>query len=99
MVSFTGDYEKVIGIPRDLGKDLYQRMLSYYFKGMGVAETAHRIKQIEAVACIRNFSWLSLSDSFPEALVRECQDNFAKRVTNRKDYLLDICQTLSDWTV
>lgn len=99
MVSFTGDYEKVIGIPRDLGKDLYQRMLSYYFKGMGVAETAHRIKQIEAVACIRNFSWLSLSDSFPEALVRECQENFAKRVTSRKDYLLEVCQTLSDWTV
>lgn len=48
---------------------------------------------------MRNFSWLALSDSFPEALVEECRMEFERRVLARKDYLLDICKTFKDWTL
>jgi len=97
MVSLLGPYESIIGIPRELGSEIWKRMIGYYFEGLSSDELAHRIEQIEVVSLIRNFSWLSLSDSFPDELVRECQAAFDERVTRRKDYILEICKTLKDW--
>jgi len=99
MVTLTGDYQQMIGLPRDVGKEMYHKMLGYYFNGLDAAEQAHRLEQIKAVACIRNYSWLSLSDSFPEVVIRQCQELFQERVVRHKDYLLGICETLSDWTL
>ena len=97
MVDLIGDYDQMIGIPREVGYDLWQRTMLYYFKGLSAEDFAHRMEQIEAVSVVRNFSWLSLSDSFPEALVRECQQAFAERVLKRKDWLLDVSKTFGDW--
>lgn len=99
MVSLLGDYEEVIGIPRDYGIRFWKRMLPYYFEGESPEMIAHRESQMEVVGTVRNFSWLSLSDSFPETLIRECQQAFNERVTKRKDYLLDICDTFDDWVL
>ena len=97
MVGLIGDYDQMIGISREVGNDLWQRTMHYYFEGLSAADFAHRMEQIEAVAVVRNFSWLSLSDSFPEAVVRECQQAFAERVGKRKDWLLDVSRTFADW--
>ena len=97
MVSLVGDYDKIIGIPRELGTELWNRAIDYYFEGLPADVVALRKEQIKALSCIRNFSWLALSDSFPEALVNECRTLFDERVTRHRDYLLDICQTLKDW--
>lgn len=100
MVTNTTDYELFFGMPRALGSRLYMKMLDYYIgSDMSQAEHDHRLKQIEAVSCIRNFTWLSLSDSFPEESIRECQEIFVERVWRRKDYLLDVCSTLKDWEI
>ena len=99
MVSFVGDYESVLGIPRQLGNDLWMRMADYYFEGLSAAEIAHRKQQIETVSRVRNISWLSLSDSFPEDIVQECREMFVRNVVNRKEQLLDICKTFNDWTL
>ena len=99
MVTFVGDYEPVIGIPRQLGHDLWMRMADYYFEGLSAAEISHRKEQIEAVSRVRNFSWLALSNSFPESVVRECQELFVQNVVNKKEQLLDICKTFNDWTL
>ena len=58
---------------------------------------AQRKEQIKAVACIRNFSWLALSDSFPEDVINECRALFDQRVTSQRDHLLEVCKTLKDW--
>ena len=97
MVSLVGDYDKIIGIPRELGTELWNRAIDYYFEGLPADVVALRKEQIKALSCIRNFSWLALSDSFPEALLNECRALFDERVTRHRDYLLDICQTLKDW--
>lgn len=99
MVMLVGDYDQMIGMPREVGHDLWNRTMQYYFEGLSPVDFAHRMEQIGIVSVVRNFSWLSLSDSFPEALVRECQELFAERVLKRKDYLLDISSTFSDWTL
>ena len=99
MVALVGDYDLMIGIPREMGRDLWQRTMRYYFDGLSAVDFQHRMEQIEAVGVVRNFSWLSLSDSFPEALVRQCQQLFAERVLKQKDRLLDISSTLPDWEV
>ncbi|MBQ7683372.1 MAG: phosphotransferase, partial [Bacteroidaceae bacterium] len=99
MVMLVGDYDQMIGMPREVGHDLWNRTMQYYFEGLSPVDFAHRMEQIGVVSVVRNFSWLSLSDSFPEALVRECQELFAERVLKRKDYLLDISSTFSDWTL
>ena len=97
MVTLVGDYEKIIGIPRELGVELWERAIDYYFEGLPADVVALRKEQIKALSCIRNFSWLALSDSFPEVVINECRALFDKRVTNHRDQLLEVCQTLKDW--
>lgn len=99
MVALVGDYEQIIGIKPETGKDLWKRTMRYYFEGLSEAEFAHRMEQIEAVSVIRNFSWLSLSDTFPEQVIRQCQEVFKERAWNRRDYLLDVSKTFADWTL
>lgn len=99
MVSLVGDYAGTIGMPRELGLQLWERAIGYYFEGLPAEVVELRKKQLEAVSCVRNFSWLALSDSFPEAVINECKALFDQRVTSRQEYLLDICRTLKDWTV
>ena len=97
LVLFVGDYEKTIGIPRELGNELWNRAINYYFEGLPDDVVALRKEQIKAVACIRNFSWLALSDSFPEDVINECKALFDERVTCHREQLLQVCQTLKDW--
>ena len=99
MMALVGDYEQIIGLPEEYAKDVWQRMIGHYFEGATSDELAHRIAQIEVVGCVRNFSWLSLSDSFPDEVVRQCQEVFHERVTKRKDYIKAVCATMSDWVI
>ena len=97
LVLFVGDYEKTIGISRELGNELWNRGINYYLEGLPEEMVAQRKEQIKAVACIRNFSWLALSDSFPEDVINECKALFDQRVTSQRDHLLEVCKTLKDW--
>lgn len=99
MVTLVGDYEKIIGMPKELGVELWNRAIDYYFEGLPADVVELRKRQIEVVACVRNFSWLALSDSFPEEVVNECKAVFEKRVASRRDYILDVCKTLGEWTL
>jgi hypothetical protein len=49
------------------------------------------------VANIRNYSWLALSDSFPEAVIQQCQQLFNERVAARRDHILNVCSTLKEY--
>ena len=97
MVSLVGDYDKIIGIPRELGTQLWNRAIDYYFEGLPADVVALRKEQIKALSCVRNFSWLALSDSFPETVINECRTLFDERVTRHREQLLQVCQTLKDW--
>ena len=97
MVSLVGDYNQIVGIPRELGMELWNRTIDYYFEGLSADVVVLRKEQIKAVSCVRNFSWLALSDSFPEAVISECKALFDERVTNHRDHLLEVCKTLNDW--
>lgn len=97
LVLFVGDYEKTIGISRELGNELWNRGINYYLEGLPEEVVAQRKEQIKAVACIRNFSWLALSDSFPEDVINECKALFDQRVTSQRNHLLEVCKTLKDW--
>lgn len=99
MVTLVGDYDKIIGMPRELGLSTWRRAIDYYLEGLPSDVAKRRKAQIEVVSCVRNFSWLALSDSFPEAVVNECKNLFAERIGNRQDYILDVCKTFSEWTV
>ena len=97
MMSLVGDYESVVGLPKAYANDVWQRMIGYYFEGEPADVVAHRKEQIAVASVVRNFSWLSLSDSFPEAVISECQQMFSERVAKRKDYLLGVSATFGDW--
>ncbi|MBR2194682.1 MAG: STAS domain-containing protein [Salinivirgaceae bacterium] len=99
MVSLVGDYEQIIGLPQQLANDIWFRMIQYYFEGQSADFIKHRTEQIAVVGCLRNFTWLSLSNSFPDEVIRHCQEIFAERVTKRKDYILSVCDTFKDWTL
>jgi len=99
MVNLIGDYENIIGIPRETGQRLWDRAIDYYFEGLPADVVAERKAQIEVMSCVRNFSWLSLSDSFPESLVQECKSLFDERVATRFDYIMDVCKTFDNWTL
>ena len=81
MVSFVGDYEKVIGMPREMGERLWNKAMDYYMEGLPADVAAQRREQIAVASCIRKFSWLSLSDSFPEELINH---NNGKNAKNKR---------------
>lgn len=99
MVSLIGDYEKIIGFPRETGQRLWHRAIDYYFDGLPAGTIAERRAQIEVVSLVRNFSWLSLSDTFSDAVVQECKSTFDERVAKRFDYIKDVCKTFDNWTL
>ncbi len=99
MVTLVGDYEKIIGMPRELGLRLWNCTMDYYFEGLPADVVEERKAQIEVVSCVRSFSWLSLSDSFPESVIEECKAVFDERVTKRYDYIMKVCKTFEDWTL
>ena len=94
MVLLIGDYDKTIGIPRELGNKVWDLAINYYFEGL-----PEDVIQIDVVARIRNFSWLALSDSFPESVINECKVLFDQRITAHRDYILDMCKTFKNWTL
>lgn len=98
MVTLVGDYDTIIGMPREYGKQLWQHFMRYYFEE-DADVLAHREEQMEAVACVRDFTRLTLSDSIPESVIWEFQHAFAERVTQRKEYLLRVCSTFNDWNI
>lgn len=98
MVTLVGDYEKIIGIPAALGKEIWKRAIDYYFEGLPADVIARRKAQIEVVSCIRKFSWLSLSDSFPEEVINECKSLFRETIDERYDFILEVCKTFDKWT-
>jgi len=99
MVSLIGDYEKIIGFPRETGRRLWNRAMDYYFEGLPAETIAERKAQIEVVSLVRNFSWLSISDTFPEDVIQECKFSFDERVGKRFDYIKDVCKTFDNWTL
>ncbi len=99
MVSLVGDYEKIIGMPRELGQCMWNKAIDYYMEGQPADVVAERKAQIEVVSCVRNFSWLSLSDSFPEEVIMECKELFDERITKRYDYIKNVCKTFEHWTL
>ena len=99
MVLLIGDYDKTIGIPRELGNKVWDLAINYYFEGQPADVVELCKAQIDVVARIRNFSWLALSDSFPESVIKQCQELFDQRITARRDYILDVCKTFKDWTL
>lgn len=99
MVGLVGDYEKIIGMPRELGTRLWNLAIDHYFRDLPADLVAIRKQQIEVVSCVRNFSWLALSDSFPQEVIKQCQDLFQQRVTNRYDEIMRICKTFDNWTL
>ena len=99
MVLLIGNYDAIVGIPRELGKKFWDLAINYYFEGLPEDVIEQRKAQIDVVARIRNFSWLALSDSFPESVIKQCQELFDQRITARRDYILDVCKTFKDWTL
>jgi len=99
MVLLIGNYDAIVGIPRELGKKFWDLAINYYFEGLPEDVIEQRKAQIDVVARIRNFSWLALSDSFPESVINECKVLFDQRITARRDYILDVCKTFKDWTL
>ena len=97
LVSLIGDYEATIGFPRKYGEPFWNTMMSVYFEGESAETIAHRNEQIRVVSLVRNFGWLSLSDSFPSEVIKECQDLFRERVKNHKEHIYNMCETFSDW--
>lgn len=99
MVSLVGDYEKIIGMPQELGQRLWDKAIDCYFEGLPSDVVAERKAQIEVVSCVRNFSWLSLSDSFPAQVIEECRSLFNERIAKRYDYIMSVCKTFDSWTL
>lgn len=97
LILFVGDYEAVIGMPRKLGEQLFDLTIDYYFEGQSADIIALRKQQIAAVANVRNYSWLALSASFPEAVIQQCQQLFNERVIPHRDHILNVISTLKEW--
>ena len=99
MMTLVGDYQQIVGMTKQQANYMWDKMIHYYFEGEPEELIQHRIDQIDVAACIRNFTWMALSDSFPQDLLDSCRQQFYNRVEKRKDYILEICKTFNDWKI
>lgn len=99
LVSLVGDYDAIIGFPRKYGTTFWNTVMDVYFEGESAETIAHRLEQIKVASLIRNFSWLSLSDSFSPEVINECHDLFVERVKSRQEYIYKVCESFVDWQV
>lgn len=97
MMTLNGDYRQIIGMSEELSHKAWTKMIDYYFEDINETEKQHRIEQIRTVSTLRGVTWLALSDSFPQEIIQMCKQNFKQRVTNQRDYIYKICDTLNDW--
>ncbi len=99
MVKLVGDSMQIIGLTSEMASQVWHKMSEFYFEGQPADLVAHRLQQIQTVAVVRNFSWLSLSESFPESLIAQVRSLATERLRNQKEHLYDVCRTFHDWTL
>lgn len=99
MMTLVGDYQHIVGMTKEQANIMWDKMIHYYFEGESEEIIQHRIQQIDVAACIRNFTWMSLSDSFPQDLLDSCRKQFYNRVESRKEHILEVCKTFNDWII
>jgi len=80
MKAIVGDYEQIIGLTEEQCHRFYDVFIAEYFAGESAEEIASHVEEIRLASRVRNFSWLSLSDSFPEEVIEMCREEFKKRI-------------------
>ncbi len=97
MVGLVGDFEGIIGMSQELSYRVWRSALSAYLGTTDEQLLNRREEQIRIVGLMRNFTWLSLSDSFPEQVVEECRAEMKKRVLDHLAYIHEMLPTLQEW--
>lgn len=82
MMGLIGDYDTIIGFPEQQSHRFFLTFIHEYYKGESEEEVQRHIEQIRYLSLARNFSWLSLSDSFPEELIQKCHKAYNERVAS-----------------
>lgn len=91
------DYMDIIGLEKDVCRRFYDSAIRAYFAGEDEAALERRKEQIRVAALVRNFSWLSLSDSFPKETIEAARKVFIQRVTNRIEEIRQILPSLASF--
>lgn len=80
-----GNYMEIIGMEEEECRCFYDSAIRAYFDTDDEVVLARRKEQIRVAALVRNFSWLALSDSFPQELIDQSRQVFVERVTQHLD--------------
>lgn len=97
MMGLVGDYQEILGMDESLAHRCFLSAMQTYFDGADDALFARRMEQIRVVSLIRNISWLSLSDSFPDHLVASCRQVYADRIEAHLPYIRQVLAQLPEW--
>lgn len=97
MVGLVGNFETILGMSQELSYRVWRSALSAYLGTTDEKELNRREEQIRIAGLMRNFTWLALSDSFPEEIVEECRKTMKTRVMDHLAYIHEMLPTLQEW--
>lgn len=97
MIGLVGDYQSIIGMPEEVSHRVFNSAMQTYFGTTDSAVLAHKMDQIRVASYVRNFTWLSLSDSFPEAIIDTCRQVMKERVLSHVEDIDKVLATFDEW--
>lgn len=97
MMGLVGNYREIVGMDEEVAHRCYLSAIRAYFDTADEAMIARRLEQIRVASLIRNISWLSLSDSFPQELIDACKRLFEERIASQMEHIRTILPQFSEW--
>lgn len=94
MMGLIGDYNNVVGFDEELGHRFFDLFIHEYYCGETEETIRQNIEMIKVISYVRNMSWLSLSDCFPEDVVNECRAAYKERIADKLAYIINVCDKI-----
>lgn len=94
MVGLIGDYNNVVGFGEELGHRFFDLFIHEYYSGETEETIQRNIEMIKVISYVRNLSWLSLSDCFPEEVVNQCRMAYKERIADNLAYINNVCDKI-----
>lgn len=96
LVGLVGDYQAIVGFPEQTSHRFFDLFIHEYYAGETEEDIRKHLEMIKVISFMRNLTWLSLSDSFPDEVVNACRKVYKERIADNINYVREVCERISD---
>jgi hypothetical protein len=96
LVGLVGDYQAIVGFSEQTSHRFFDLFIHEYYAGETEEDIRKHLEMIKVISFMRNLTWLSLSDSFPDEVVDACRKVYKERIADNINYVREVCDRISD---